>query len=45
MKIALDKDKSIGAIFTDLSNRFDTLNLDLLIANLKLEDSPKILLR
>ena len=35
MKIALDKDKSVGAFFTNLSNSFDTLNLDLLIEKLE----------
>ena len=35
MKIALDKDKSVGALFTNLSNKFDTLNLDLLIEKLE----------
>ena len=32
---ALDKGKSVGAIFMDLSKAFDTLNYDLLIAKLE----------
>ena len=34
-KETLDKDTSVGAIFTDLSMAFDTLNYDLLIAKLE----------
>ena len=43
-KEALDKGKSVGAIFMDLFKAFDTLNHDLLKQNLKLTVSPKILL-
>ena len=34
-KEALDKGKSVGAIFMDQSKAFDTLNYDLLIAKLE----------
>ena len=34
-KKALDKDKSVGAIFMNLSKVFDTLNHDLLIVKLE----------
>ena len=38
-KEVLDKGNFVGTIFMDLSKAIDTLNHDLLIANLKLMDS------
>ena len=43
-KEALDKVKSVGAIFMDLSKTFDTLNHDLLKQNLMITVSPEIFL-
>ena len=43
-KEALDKVKSVGAIFMDLSKTFDTLNHDLLKPNLMITVSPEIFL-
>ena len=40
-KRALDKGKSVGAIFVDLSKTFDTLNHDLLTAKLEAYGSSK----
>ena len=34
-KSRLDKGKDVGAIFKDFSKAFDTINHDLLIANLR----------
>ena len=34
-KNTLDKGKHVGAVFMDLSEAFDTINYDLLIAKLK----------
>ena len=43
-KEALDKGKSAGAIFMDLSKAFDTLNHGLLIAKLEVYGFSEILL-
>ena len=43
-KEALDKVKSVGAIFMDLSKTFGTLNHDLLKQNLMITVSPEIFL-
>ena len=43
-KEALDKVKSVGAIFMDLSKTFHTLNHDLLKQNLMITVSPEIFL-
>ena len=42
-KEALDKGKSVGAIFMDLSKAFDTLNHGLLIAKLEVYGFSEIL--